>query len=317
MPRGTHSEQGHGRRRPLIRLRCCVGIGSAPVSFRSWILSLWGKRKQVWTKLTAHRYRWPRWLAALVILGAAILGGLTDRFEVCEEAAVDQAGGGAEVQELCRDPEITDAAVVFAGIAFILLIAPDFEEIGLFGFALKRRVEQAEKKADDAEHRVDMLALRVQTMAVANASANVTINGLPPEWISAILTPEFMARVVEKVRTATPESRQGESFAPTAESPSASDVLVLRERLLTVAKELDGEMAIRWRVAPDGSEEPEFGSWQALTFLSLFREELDVVRAARKVVAWNGYMDPAALRDAVETGERLLALVRAQDHGNS
>ena len=252
------------------------------------------------------RTRWYRWSLAIALLAFGVVGGLLQWFNTCEEKALDNG----TVVSTCRDPSISDAAVVFAGVLFLLMIAPDFEEAGLFGFSLKRRVAQAEKKAADVERQLAVFAVRLENVATASATANANINIFPGE----LLTPEVLRAVNQRFdekrqRYAAGQAVERDIARPVR--PVGEEDASLRADLLAVWEELSSILQLTPGARrAERPNEYEIGLARRQRFINLFGEELEVVRAARNAVAHARPVDTEALREAVEVGRKLLALAR-------
>jgi hypothetical protein len=77
--------------------------------------------------------------------------------------------------KVCRGPTATDLVVVTGGVLVLLLLAKEFQEIGLFGFSLKSRVEQQEERTGKLESSLAFLNLKVEARASAVATTNVLL----------------------------------------------------------------------------------------------------------------------------------------------
>lgn len=129
------------------------------------------------------------WIRILMAVSAAFfvfLEGVGGRLKLCE----DQALQSGDIVNVCRGPTASDLVVVAGGVLVLLLLAKEFQEIGLFGFALKSRVEQQEQRTGKLESSLALLNLKVETKASAVATTNVLL--LTPDQVRDLLaeTPE-------------------------------------------------------------------------------------------------------------------------------
>jgi hypothetical protein len=114
---------------------------------------------------------WIRLGVAFGLILVAFVGGAFGVLRLCEEEALDSG-----IVSVCRDPTATDLVVIAAGVLVILLLAKEFQEIGLLGFSLKNRVERQEERTAQLESALAVLNVKVDTRATA--TANVTFVGL-------------------------------------------------------------------------------------------------------------------------------------------
>jgi hypothetical protein len=263
------------------------------------------------------RTRVPRWILAMALLVFGAIGGLLNWFNTCEQTVL----GSGDIKTICRDPSISDAAVVFAGILFLLLIAPDFDEAGLFGFALKRRVEQQEKKQQALEGQVGLISTRVNTMASSTATSTTNVYYAPaPEAIEKAKE-SLSEKEAELGRAGAEQGLAGPLAMSTStvsrilerlaiaerlvEEPTALADADLRAQLLAVWEELNTLVFPAPRglvdLVEDRRREP---------FRALFADELEIVRAARNACAHAQPIDRASLEEAVGIGNRLLGIAR-------
>lgn len=117
---------------------------------------------------------------------------------MCEEEAL-QSGA---IVEVCRGPTVTDVVVVASGVLVVLLLAKEFQEIGLFGFSLKNRVEQQEQRASKLESALALLTLKVDASAAAAATATANVILVTPDQVRGLRerAPEKSEEFLEGLR---------------------------------------------------------------------------------------------------------------------
>jgi hypothetical protein len=269
------------------------------------------------SKEFVDKSRVARWLLAVVLLGVGVIGGVLHWFETCEGKALNSG----QVVTLCRDPSVSDAIVVFAGLVLVLLISPDFEEAGLFGFALKRRVQEQAAHQQELAGQLAAVAARVEAVAAATATANTNVY---------VLTEAMTEQAKREVRVKEAEYYRGLRIAsgevsgreePLAEAEGRVPVPTpatppenadLRAQVISIWEKLDELLWISPRVHPAGSigvrdRDAAVGRQR---FIDLFADELQVVRAARNLAAHGQPVDTRVLEDAVEVGNELLRIAR-------
>jgi hypothetical protein len=253
-----------------------------------------------------------RWPIAAAILTFGIVGTLGHWFETCAE----EADAGKTVLA-CRDPSVSDASVVFMGVMFLLLIAPDFDEAGLFGFALKRRIQHQEERQVQLERQLTVVSSRLEAVATANASASATINLQLSESLLRQARAgieqkhrdfEKLVRVTRPVAAASePTERDGQPS--TAVSDTDAD---LRAELLRLAEELN-RLVFQGEYSGHSTRDLEWALAQndlKSRFTTLFADELEVVRVARNAVAHAQPLDHKVLVGTADVARELVRLAR-------
>jgi hypothetical protein len=91
---------------------------------------------------------------------------------------------------------------VASGVLVVLLLAKEFQEIGLFGFSLKNRVEQQEQRASKLESALALLTLKVDASAAAAATATANVILVTPDQVRGLRerAPEKSEEFLEGLR---------------------------------------------------------------------------------------------------------------------
>lgn len=268
-----------------------------------------------------------RLAAVAMLLGFALIGALFGWFEVCSDSLNDEG----DVVRLCRPPMATDFAVLVGMTILLALIWDQLSEMGIPGlFTLKRRLDQAEgmihlnrAETERQGHRQEQLetqlALSVtrleQSLAtVTSASSHASIGDT-----YYVLSERGLSELAEKLPGKTSTARTGRTTTPLQEpvntDPSRA---LLVSRLLAAWEELQGEL----EPPPVESDKPamtvaEYNEASARNsrFRTLFREEINAVRAARNTVAHARPISDAALEEALGIATELLRILRSGNLG--
>lgn len=265
-------------------------------------------------EVRANSYRAIRWAVAAALLVACVVALLNGWFEVCSLETTKSATENASTRK-CGAPAVTDAGTVAVAFLILLLLIPDMSEVGIFGLSMKRRVEAAEKQASESKEQAGRLEdrLLLQTIridglnqAVANSTAQASIGDI-------IIGDAAIKKAVSGLPQKEAAYKRGadEEALPAADATPAPDA-ELTSRVIrnweSIAASLDLP-PYRPGVRASVSRDP-ISTTDAKRFVSLFREELNVVRATRNTVAHAGSIADDDLLAAVEISERLLAILR-------
>lgn len=274
----------------------------------------------------ANSFRVVRWTIA--IAGLLTLAGLllNSSFEICS-IQTETGNDGTTVTQTCDGPTAADAGVIAVALLFVLLLAPDMNEVGVFGVSLKRRLVAAEQKASDSEAKAERLEsqlqiqnLRVdalaQNVASANAQATNNVYLYSSDDIKKIDS-ELPKKAEAFTRGDIPEPPATlsvpieEKWSPEEEKSEASLVVRIIENWEILAASLD---LSPYRRAPR-SEPPriKITANQCDQFRFLFEEELQVVRAARNNVAHAKAIPIEDLRSAVDISDQLVRILTTPD----
>lgn len=279
----------------------------------------WGRLTIHHSALRANSFRVVRLTVALggLLVFAGLL--LNSSFEICN-VKTETGKDGTTVTKTCDGPTATDASVIAVALLFVLLLAPDMSEVGVFGVSLKRRLEAAEKKASDSEAKSDRLEsqlqmqnLRVDTLAqnvaAANAQATNNVYLYSSDDIKKIDS-ELPNKVEAFTRGNIPEPPVIQWTPIDGERPSedeqsyASLAMRIIENWEILAASLD--LPPYPRVSRSDLPKIKLTANQAEQFRFLFEEELQIVRAARNNVAHAKAVSIDDLRSAVDISEQLL-----------
>jgi hypothetical protein len=118
------------------------------------------KRWEWWTN--ARLLRWI--LVAILLLGAGLLPGLANRYEICREEVAQVGTDG--IVRVCAPPSITDFPVVAGILLLAVLLAPDLSEVSIGVLSLKQKVATQEEKHENLKHEVSKLQLAIQNTDV-------------------------------------------------------------------------------------------------------------------------------------------------------
>jgi hypothetical protein len=126
-------------------------------------------------------------LAVLVlVIGLAFL---VLRFYPKRWCGTEVTASGA-TRKICRDPEVTDPAIVALGLVILAALGVFFAEISGFGLTLKRRVDEADTNARESLNQIsDLQAVRklLQETQLDFADANLRSNDRITKLERAIL----------------------------------------------------------------------------------------------------------------------------------
>lgn len=246
------------------------------------------------------------------------MGGIRGWFRVCE----DQALQNGRIVRVCRQPSATDVVVIVAGVTFILLIARDFQELGLFGFSLKRRIEQQEKRTASVEDKLSLMNLRLDVDASASAAATANVLVVAPEQIQKLLgeIPEKKREFLtpQKAVAERPSETDATTWAREALTGAGTDSLEQvpvdeaskRAEIIGLWEQLDQLLGLtpQTRVLAFGPHDP-LGAARA-RFVNLFGEEVELVRAIRNAAAHSRPIEPSVLEEALEMARELVRIAR-------
>jgi hypothetical protein len=279
---------------------------------------------QGWRRLIANGARMIRLTIAGVILLSAVVGGLSGDFRTCETKR-----STVGVETTCRPPAATDASVIAIGAMVALLLWPDLGEVGAFGLSLKRRVEQAEAKAEAVTRRASELeglitVQQVRLDNVANASATsqsaIYIGDRALNQLQ-----EGLPRKVEAFESGRQEDLsavQASSLEAQSQFLQADDTADAQIELIRLTEELGAILSISpftsqqaYDAVQQGSNTMSSGDRQR--FLAIFSEELRLVMAARNAVTHAHPVSADELTKALDVAKRLVAVVHRQGKDKS
>src|SRR4051794_17475733 len=104
-----------------------------------------GVARLIWM-VRANRWRGARMTACVVLAIFGLIGGLLDRFKVCEETVSIVPGRAVEY---CHAPGPTDLSFMSGLLLVLLLLLPDVSEIGVAGaLTVKRRLDNTEQRQE-------------------------------------------------------------------------------------------------------------------------------------------------------------------------
>ena len=261
-------------------------------------------------KVFGDAWRYPRWIAALAILGVSLAGLFREWFDVCKVETIDAAKTVTTMT--CSQPVVTDAGVVATALLIFLLIAPDMSEVGIFGLSLKRRVQAAEQNASDSKVKTDLLENRVHvqdaridsvSQSVATAASHASVG---PILIGDKAIEHALSGLPEKAQAF--QSGQGTPLEQESDSVDPQKATSLIQNWELIAASLDLP-PYRFRRGPTTRRIPLTADL-ASRFASVFADELQIVRAARNTVAHAGLIGADELNSAVEISESLLGILR-------
>lgn len=251
------------------------------------------------------RAKWFRWILVTGILIAGTGFAWSGRLRVCQTAPVVVTGpnsSGQEVRtgETCRGATVSDAIVVFVGIAALLLIMPDMQEAGAFGFTLKRRVEEQGKKQEEIATRLDALSIRADAQAQAISTSKVEntfyitsseIQRLPESLhrkesflLSMLTTESLPQKPILEPRTVDPDWAQ-----------QAQDLLGTWQQIERVMATLPSESRARLK--------------------SLFHEEISTIQGVRNAIAHAERIDDSDLEASLAAAKELLRILTSYPSG--
>lgn len=231
-----------------------------------------------------------RWIVLVLLLAAGVILVGTETIQVCMDQAfvVDQS---LEVVPTCRGLAATDGVMVIGGILILLLLLPDIQEAGAFGFSIKRRVAEQAKKQESLEQRLELIALRVDSTATASATAAIHANTLvlSDQVLQAPKSVERKARIFR-------EPIEGIHRMLLVEEPDLAEgrtEALTRQELIRLWEKLEAAVG----TLPPGP---------AQRFMTLFADELNAVRAVRNAVAHARQVDETTVEASLETARQLL-----------
>jgi hypothetical protein len=264
------------RGRRVAQYRCGMGDGARQT--RTWL-------------------DYVRWALIVVILVWGFVGSVNGSFESCSEQATE-----AGVVEVCGPPAVTDLSVVSALALILFLAAPDISEASLGGVvSIKRRLARAEEQVRQQAQDLHSLRMAIDVrLATHAASASAAENNV------FIVTSDQLASLPEAIE------RKWRGEPPPAQPPPtgpgddyAADVL----RLINNWEQLNELVPLRpQRGATGVSPDDEREEYKRSAFVSLFKEEIQLVRAARNSVAHSQPLPPEAVREAADAAEELLRI---------
>ena len=257
--------------------------------------------------LKDNAWRPIRWTVVLVLLTVAIAGLFLGWFEVCSKTTTKDG-----IESACNQPTVSDASVVGSVLLVLLILSPDLSEIGVFGISLKRRLEAAEQKAKSSEEKVervtDRLAIqstRIDGLAQATASAAA----------QATVGPIFIGdKAIEHAQAVLPEKERAflagrdvsvdETPKPPLDYAAIGELISNWEEINSLLGPTPYRMTQRPPVESSLSED------DVRRFVEIFKEELQIVRAARNTVAHAGAISPEDVTSAVDISNSLLEILR-------
>jgi hypothetical protein len=257
-------------------------------------------------------------VAAISILAAITVGFLNNDFQTCN---VETVSGSAPTttKETCNRPTVTDAGVVAVTLLIALLLAPDMSEIGVFGIALKRRLEAAEAQAVKSEAKADKLEtqlqlLRIETVAQAAASAQVSVHNDIGGFLRSEEGRELKVRdsALSQQVNSTAGSDGAQTSTPRTYAQDISDdraqsAMKLISNWEILAASLNLPPHNRW----ERLEVPTLGisASEAAAFEADYAPDLSLVRKARNTVAHARPITDSDLQAAVDLSNLLLQIL--------
>ncbi len=239
-----------------------------------------------------------RWAAVLAILAFGALSAWRGTLEVCKDTAL-VANNVVVIEPTCGGATATDAVVIIGGVAILLLILPDMQEAGAFGFSLKRKVVEQAKKQKALDQKLDLLSVRVDTAASATATASIQVEKL-------VLAEQVLAAPAAVAAKAGVFALEGEGL----------QYLLMQDAVATVEAVETPENAVAKQNLIRTWERVEFAmaalpSAASRRFQAVFADELRAVRAARNAVAHAQPIATAPMEAALEAGRELLRVAES------
>lgn len=265
--------------------------------------------------LRANSYRAVRWTIAIGTLVIFVGLLLNSEFEVCK---IESDKDGTTITKTCDGPTVSDAGVLAVALLLVLLLAPDMSEVGVLGVSLKRRLEAAERKVSDSEHKAERLEslLQMQSLRVDTLSQNIAAANAQATNNVYLVSSEEIKKIDSELPKKAEAFSRGDDPAPTVTQSSpdeeSSDPLLVTRiienwELLYVSLDLGPS---RRGGRGDSFRNIDVTAHEADRFKSLFEEELQVVRAARNNVAHAKPISNEDLRSAVDISDQLVRILR-------
>jgi hypothetical protein len=240
-----------------------------------------------------------RWTLIVGILIWGFVGAVNGSFETCTEQATE-----AGVVEVCGPPAVTDLSVV-SGLALILFLSmPDLAEASLGGVvSIKRRLARAEEEVQHQAQELQGLRMALDVrLAAQAASASAAESNV------FIVTADQIANLPGTIE----RKWRGESDeAPPEPAVEVTDDYAENVvRLIDNWEQLAELVPLRPRRPTGGpmSEGEEREEYQRSRFVSMFADEIQLVRAARNSVAHSKPLPIDAVKEAADAAEELVRI---------